>query len=269
MNREEAAAIGKYLSQNQQDPEARQIGESIRHAYLLSENYGNYDFLENGESLVLQKLAKFELRMMFDVGANLGGWTKLALHFHPSATIHCFEVVPPIASRLAENLRDRPNCVVQRLGLSSVSGPVRVKFFPQASEQSSLIDLPVMSPHEIVESRAVMGDEYLAQQNIKQVDFMKIDVEGAEYWILEGLRRSLSEGNIHIIQFEYGKANIITKNLLFDFYRLLSRYGYAIGKIYPKYVEFREYDFSHEDFVGPNYLAVKKQLSDQISVLSH
>lgn len=30
---------------------------------------------------------------------------------------------------------------------------------------------------------------------------------------------------------------------------------YAVGKIYPDYVDFRDYDLGDEDFLGPNYLA--------------
>jgi hypothetical protein len=30
-----------------------------------------------------------------------------------------------------------------------------------------------------------------------------------------------------------------------------------VGKIYPDYVDFRDYDLSDEDFLGPNYLACR------------
>ena len=45
--------------------------------------------------------------------------------------------------------------------------------------------------------------------------------------------------------------------LLRDFYLLFAGYGYVVGKIYPDYVEFRDYDLGDEDFIGPNYLACR------------
>jgi hypothetical protein len=42
-----------------------------------------------------------------------------------------------------------------------------------------------------------------------------------------------------------------------------------IGKVYPTYVEFREYDVGHEDFLGPNYLAVHASMTSLLRDLAH
>ena len=89
------------------------------------------------------------------------------------------------------------------------------------------------------------------------MDFLKLDVEGAEHLVLQGLDESLQNGRIRFVQFEYGRVNILTHFLLRDFYQLFRGYGYAVGKIYPDYVEFRDYDLRDEDFLGPNYLACR------------
>jgi hypothetical protein len=41
-----------------------------------------------------------------------------------------------------------------------------------------------------------------------------------------------------------------------------------VGKIFPKKVEFRKYNFIYEDFIGPNFIAVKKSETDLIASLS-
>jgi Methyltransferase FkbM domain len=101
------------------------------------------------------------------------------------------------------------------------------------------------------------GDEFLAREGISQVDFLKLDVEGAEHLVLEGLEGYLREQRIRLVQFEYGRVNILTHFLLRDFYQLFAKYGYAVGKVFPDYVEFREYELKDEDFLGPNYLACR------------
>lgn len=70
-----------------------------------------------------------------------------------------------------------------------------------------------------------------------------------------------------MIQFEYGYINITTKKLLIDFYNYFESKGYMVGKIFPKYVEFRKYEFKHEDFLGPNFIAVKKTETELIKLL--
>ena len=54
-----------------------------------------------------------------------------------------------------------------------------------------------------------------------------------------------------------GRINIVSKALLHDFYGLLGGYGYTIGKVYPNAVSFSEYDYEMEDFIGPNFIAVR------------
>ena len=42
----------------------------------------------------------------------------------------------------------------------------------------------------------------------------------------------------------------------------------VVGKIFPSYVDFREYELKDEDFQGPNYLAVRAARADLIALLS-
>ncbi len=105
----------------------------------------------------------------------------------------------------------------------------------------------------------VKGDDFAAAHNIDAIDFIKLDLEGAEYDAIMGFERLLKKKKIKAIQFEYGYINISTKKLLIDFYTLLNDYGYVTGKIFPKTVEFRNYKFKHEDFLGPNFIAVNKE----------
>ena len=66
----------------------------------------------------------------------------------------------------------------------------------------------------------IKGDSFLTDAKIDYVDFLKLDVEGAEYDAIVGFEESLKSGKIRAIQFEYGYINIVTKKLLIDFYNL-------------------------------------------------
>lgn len=46
------------------------------------------------------------------------------------------------------------------------------------------------------------GEKYALANDLNHVDFLKIDVEGMDYRVLQGFGRSLK--NIDVIQFEFG-----------------------------------------------------------------
>jgi hypothetical protein len=96
---------------------------------------------------------------------------------------------------------------------------------------------------------------------IAAIDFLKIDVEGAEARVLNGFSRRLASQDVHCVQFEYGAFSVQTKVLLGDYYAMLAD-SYWIGKIYPNYVEFKEYDWTMEDFRFSNYCCVSRLRSD-------
>ena len=109
----------------------------------------------------------------------------------------------------------------------------------------------------------------MRNQNIASVDFLKLDVEGAEYDALLGFENAIKQGTIKAVQFEYGYINISTKKLLIDYYTFFEANGYVLGKVFPKMVEFRKYHFKYEDFIGPNFIAVKKTETELIKMLSN
>ena len=131
-----------------------------------------------------------------------------------------------------------------------------IEGLPQSSNQKQTIAL-------------VRGDDFMRNQNIASVDFLKLDVEGAEYDALLGFETAIKNGAIKAVQFEYGYINISTKKLLIDYYTFFEANGYVLGKVFPKIVEFRKYHFKYEDFIGPNFIAVKKTETALIKMLSN
>jgi FkbM family methyltransferase len=230
----------------------------------LHQEYENldYNYRSNGEINVLRKLAKIQgFSTIFDVGANRGCWALTASDLFPGATIHAFEIVPETYGRLTENCGSREKIVCHNVGLSDTGGATTVFFSPEKSGLATCVpnvaeQLCNYRPLNI-EAELTTGDVFCAEKGIKTIDFLKIDVEGYEHKVLKGFEGMLREGNIKIIQFEYGLINIETHFLLKDFYDYLKVFGMKIGKIYPSYVDMREYKHKDENFYGPNYLAVQ------------
>jgi hypothetical protein len=112
------------------------------------------------------------------------------------------------------------------------------------------------------------GDSYCRERDIQRIDLLKIDTEGAEHKVLAGFDQMLKAEAIDIIQFEFGQANIETHFLLKDFFELLTPCGYQIGKLHPCSVEFHDYHYDMQDFVGPNFVAVRGDRCDVIKRIS-
>jgi FkbM family methyltransferase len=227
----------------------------------------NYNIEANGERWLLRQLAAFQPAVVFDVGANEGDWLAAVLQELPTARVHAFEIVEATSAKLLQRMKDEPRAVINRFGLSDQAGTITVRAFTGSSTLASSVAYPHGEYREVM-CPVRAGDEYLREQGIECIDFLKLDVEGAERPVLQGLSQTLDAGQIDVIQFEYGKVVILTHFLLKDFYDLLEGKGYALGKLYPDHVDFRAYKLEDEDFLGPNYVAVRRARADIIRALS-
>jgi FkbM family methyltransferase len=238
-------------------------------AFLHAQGNCSYDVELNGERRVLEVLGRFTPGCIFDVGANLGTWTRLAHDAAPGAEIHCFEIVPDTAGTLQQTVGELQGVTVNAVGLGDRSGSVIVRHYPERPVWSGIdpLDRPSlrMEPREC---SLTTGDIYCAERSIDHIDLLKIDAEGAEPAVLKGFSRMLDEARIAAVQFEYGFGNIRAHFLLSDFYDFFEPAGFAVGKIFPDGVEFRAYDiYRDEDFLGPNYLAVRRERTDLLAAL--
>jgi len=232
------------------------------------EGKDNWDFDGNGERHLIEALSSAELTRIFDVGANVGEWAVIAHEIFPEAQLHCFEVLPSTANELKATISEFPRIKANAFGLSDVEGEVSLKTFENISGLTSLLDVD----HPVASSRAsgrvMTGDCYCKENQVDHIDLLKIDTEGSEHLVIMGFEGMLRDQRIDVIQFEYGFGSMLTKFMLRDFCSLLTGYGYQVGKLYPTYVEFRDYEVRHENFFGSNMVAVLRSHSDLIERLS-
>jgi FkbM family methyltransferase len=221
--------------------------------------YGNASYKpeRNGERWLLESLGQEAFRTVVDVGANVGSWALIAEQCFPQATIYALEPVPSTAAALRTATAGHQRIQSFAVGLAAHTGTLTLNFHPSASSHATFTSYPHKWSGEPIECEVLRGDEFLTHQGLDQVDFLKLDVEGAEHLVLQGLEGVLQAQRIRFIQFEYGRVNILTRFLLRDFHELFKSYGYVVGKIFPDYVDFRDYDLGDEDFLGPNYLACR------------
>ena len=241
--------------------------------YRLAQRYvdayngeNNGDMETNGELRFMQQNLP-QCKTIFDIGANWGQWTTLALRSNPTANIHCFEPSPASFKRLLSN-HFPSNVVCNNFGMSSVPGEAKLYVFEALSGLNSLyqrhglegLGLSTQQCEETIHLDTV--DYYCSQHGITTIDFVKVDVEGHELEVFKGMIRMLESGRIKIIQFEYGGCYIDAGVLLKDVFTFFKSFGYAFYKIFPKGLRpLLKYDQRLENFQYQNWAIIKNGCS--------
>lgn len=228
-------------------------------AFHRSLNNVNFDMGCNGEIRVLRILSQFQPKCIFDIGAHKGDWSRLASKMNPSCVIHAFEIVPSTYEELFQNTKELNNVIPNNCGLSSQEGTISISL-GRYSTMATGCKIKGMQSHNEFYSQEILcktrkASDYMREQNIDCIDFIKVDVEGMDLQVIKGFEDQLK--NVRAVQFEYGTFNISSHDLLADFCRHLNDKGFVVGKIFPKFVNFFEYHSKMENFHGSNYVAVR------------
>lgn len=186
----------------------------------------------NGERLLLRGLVgDLQPWVVFDVGSHRGQWAREAISINPNLRLHCFEPTPAAYAQLLkkkfpQNVTCQPVAVSDCEGsetLYTYTGSLRNSLYPVAG-------LEVLDSLT-VQTQAVSA--YCEQQQIAQIDLLKIDVEGAELRVLRGALPLLQSGRIGVVQFDYGANFIDARVFLKDMFDLIAGLSYDIYKLYP------------------------------------
>ncbi len=222
----------------------------------------NDDIKTNGELNVL-KLQIKDCSVVFDVGANIGEWTKLVLKYNPDIDIHCFEPIKANYQKLLLNkFTGNVNC--NNSGISSKVGHCKIYREVQSLYQRSGLKAGwgIGKLDKIEKIKLDTIDHYCKIYNIKSIDLLKMDIEGHEFAALQGAERMIGSEKIKRIQFEYGGCNIDSKVLLKDFFELFNNKKYIFYKIMPKrLIKIPEYDQRLENFAYKNFVILHKSVA--------
>ena len=215
---------------------------------------GEIKFLEN----YLKNIAN---PCIFDIGSNIGDYTYEALKLNPNANIHCFEPSKDHYKILRSRFLSHKNVVINHFGLSDSADEKLLYKDKKITGLASLIKINYdqygISLDILEKIYTLPGDQYIKQNKIKKIDFLKIDVEGWEINVLHGLKLSFSKKLIKVCQFEFGYAQIERRLNFRDFYLFFKEQGYKIGIIKPNgnINLIPSYDEFYENYYASNFVA--------------
>jgi FkbM family methyltransferase len=128
-----------------------------------------------------------------DVGANFGWYATLLRDLcGTNGSVHAFEPVPETFKTLEKNVglgANRSNVHINNVALGDRPGNIEMHVFAGLPNGHSSISAMGRSDYKSVASPMITLDSYLTENCIEKVDFIKVDVEGAELMLLKGAEK--------------------------------------------------------------------------------
>lgn len=169
--------------------------------------------------------------VFFDVGTNAGSFLKILTYFKIYSNIYCFEPHPVISKKTKSIYQ---NIIMNKLCLSNTNGTVDMHFPLHSVGLSSIINRPVFdnlnTEIKKVKIPSMTLDHYCDVNSIESIDFIKIDVEGAEKMIIEGAEKMFKDKKIKAGLFEIGETLKDAGTSEQEIATILENHGYNIVK---------------------------------------
>lgn len=140
--------------------------------------------------------------VMFDVGAHYG--YSLARFAERGWEIHAFEPDPRNRAVLERQFGGKSNVQIIPVAASDASGELPLYISDESSGISSLA--PFTDSHVYASTAKVIRlADYVREHNVTRIDFLKIDVEGFEQNVLQGLEWAIKP-KVIVLEFEDSKS---------------------------------------------------------------
>jgi FkbM family methyltransferase len=229
-------------------------------AYVQGKGFGANNIINEVRQTL--RFTKNNLKLVIDVGGNIGNYSQELLRKSPNLEIHIFEPSMVNIKKLNQAFCNYPNVMVQPFALSDEMGEGLLYSDMLGSGLGSLtkrniihLNIDFEDSEKITKMR--FEDYWYNVLDSRPIDLVKIDIEGHELSALKGFGAAIEA--IRVIQFEFGGCNIDTRTYFQDFWYYFQEKGYDIHRITPfGTTMLNQYSEMDECFRTTNYLAVRR-----------
>jgi FkbM family methyltransferase len=157
---------------------------------------GQYSYDDDYEFEIMNKYIN-EGDIVFDVGAFVGTHTLIMTGLvGDSGEVYTFEPQKRCSDMINKNIEDNQidNCNIFTVSVGAGEGETKLRTADIPNATSNTVDTDPwdkLEKYEIVEKIRI--DKVINRNNIEKVDFMKIDVQGAEAEVIEGIGERIKD----------------------------------------------------------------------------
>ena len=161
-----------------------------------------------------------------DIGANIGFYTKILSHLvGPRGTVYAFEPDPANFSRLSQNLSQYSNIRLVPKALGSENITLNLYVSPKLNVDHQTYDIG--ENRRRIPVLCTTLDKFLGSKT--KLDFMKIDIQGFDYFALLGARKVLKSSPSCTVVGEYWPYGLNKSGIQPEKYlQLISSLGFKI-----------------------------------------
>lgn len=194
--------------------------------------FGRYE-IEKNETLFWQNIVKTG-DIVFDVGANIGYYTmQTAARIGSNGRVYAFEPVSITYKKLIDNinLNNFKNIITENVAVSDTPGEIELYVADENSTGSSSIAMHVNFAGVKEKVKTIVLDEYIKDNHIPKLDLVKIDVEGCEPMVINGLKNTMNEYKpIILVEVLDERLNTInsSKEQLYELFNSCNYSGFEI-----------------------------------------
>lgn len=188
------------------------------------------DLSERDTLALLRRIIKPGMCIV-DAGANIGYYSRrLSRMVGPGGRVYAFEPAPDTLRYLRANTRRRRNVEVCPCAISDREGQATFYLHPVSCASNSLVDLAESARQVDVPLTSL--DRFVDSHNIRQVDLVKIDIEGGEIAALKGMRELARRQPSLTVILEYCPHHIRKSGLTRqEFFSELHHMGFCVHTI--------------------------------------
>lgn len=179
--------------------------------------FNNCDPKTNGEEKFFLNI-KDELKVIFDVGCRADSEFTIF-----DGEVHYFDPVSEFINNLSRQQNKNKKSYFNNFGLGNENK--ELYYYPKyQSFYDRVNSCKISDESNKILLKIKKGKDYVTENKIESIDFLKIDTEGYELNVLQGFEDFLE--NIKIIQFEYGGTFLDNNVKLIEVIKHLEKYGF-------------------------------------------
>jgi len=173
-------------------------------------------------------LKKLDPKVGLDIGASIGNYSAILLR-ETNAEVYAFEPTPSAFRQLKGMESGQTRFHAIETAVSNLDGTTTFYLEGERSERNSLSrkGLYDPKPHQV---KVTTLDTFT--QDLTRVDFIKVDTEGFEREVFEGMQQTLKRFRPMAVQFEFNILHLWRGHTLLSLSQLLD--GYELYRLLPR-----------------------------------